>query len=242
MHRQYKSSFRKARPPWLDNETACAVTALIAALRVKHSATADHALRVAVYTVAIGTQLRLNGVDLLLLRTAALLHDLGKIGVPDAILDKPSRLDARERHEIEQHPLLSEKIVGSLAIGEFIAPLVRGHHERWDGHGYPDGLKGTAIPLGARVIAVADAYDAMTSDRVYARSRSPLEALRELRIGAGSQWDPAVVTAIECEFALTYAADVLQSADVPSTADEPEQRRMTAETVSPLRAEHNAAP
>ena len=127
---------------------------------------------------------------------AAELHDVGKLGIPDAILDKPGPLNEDEWQLMRQHAAIGERILDADPVLQPVARLVRASHERWDGAGYPDGLAGTAIPLGARIIAACDALDAMTSDRCYQRARSLPEALAELRRCAGTQFDPQVVTAL----------------------------------------------
>jgi two-component system cell cycle response regulator len=127
---------------------------------------------------------------------AAELHDVGKLGIPDAILDKPGPLDGDQWQIMREHPAIGERILDADPVLQPVARLVRASHERWDGAGYPDGLTGTAIPLGARIIAACDALDAMTSDRCYQRARSLVDALAELRRCAGTQFDPNVVAAL----------------------------------------------
>ncbi len=128
---------------------------------------------------------------------AAHVHDLGKVGSQDGSLKKPAELSAEERQEIEQHPAIGAEIVSRLEAYRQSIDTIRHHHERWDGTGYPDGLKGERIPLGARIIAVADAFDAMTSDRVYRAALSMDEAMAELRKGRGTQFDPQIVDLFE---------------------------------------------
>jgi HD-GYP domain-containing protein (c-di-GMP phosphodiesterase class II) len=129
------------------------------------------------------------------LRYAAAFHDIGKIAVPETILNKPGPLTDAERREVERHPLVGEQILGPVDFLERVRPLVRHCHERWDGSGYPDGLAGDRIPLGARVILVCDAHDAMTRDRPY-RSALPADAARaEIRSFAGVQFDERVAQA-----------------------------------------------
>jgi putative nucleotidyltransferase with HDIG domain len=132
---------------------------------------------------------------------AAHVHDLGKVGSKDGSLKKPGELSAEERQEIEQHPAIGAEIVSRLEAYKQSIDTIRHHHERWDGTGYPDGLKGERIPLGARIIAVADAFDAMTSDRVYRAALSMDEALAELRKGRGTQFDPQIVDLFETAIA-----------------------------------------
>jgi HD-GYP domain-containing protein (c-di-GMP phosphodiesterase class II) len=129
-------------------------------------------------------------------RLAGRLHDLGKLAIPEEILRKPGSLDDAERLVLERHPQIGYLMLRSLGV-EPVATWVRHHHERWDGTGYPDGLAGTAIPLGARIVFVADAWDAMTTERAYGVRRSEAEALRECERVAGSQFDPAVVAALQ---------------------------------------------
>ncbi|MCL6479436.1 MAG: response regulator [Peptococcaceae bacterium] len=128
------------------------------------------------------------------IRLAGLLHDIGKIGIKDSILLKPGRLEPAELEVVKQHPVASERICSSVSAFELILPYIRHHHERYDGKGYPDGLEKNKIPLGARIIAVADAFDALTSERPYRRPYSQEKAVEILREGAGTQWDPHLVS------------------------------------------------
>ena len=130
-----------------------------------------------------------------LTRLAGTLHDLGELAVPEEILRKPGPLTDAERAALERHSRIGSRMLESLGV-DSVAAWVRHHHERWDGTGYPDGLAGEEIPLGARIVLVADAFDAMTSDSVHRAARSTEEALAELRAGAGTQFDPAVVAAL----------------------------------------------
>ncbi len=128
---------------------------------------------------------------------AAELHDVGKMAIPDAILNKPGPLEPDEWEFMRAHPVIGERIIGAAPALVPVARLVRSSHERWDGSGYPDGLRGEQIPLGSRVIAVCDAYEAMRSERPYSVAMVPARALEELRSGAGAQFDPEVVAAFE---------------------------------------------
>jgi putative two-component system response regulator len=123
----------------------------------------------------------------------AVLHDVGKIGVAETILQKPSGLSQAEWTEMRRHPSIGATIVEPLQLGQLVAPIIRHHHERWDGLGYPDGLRGLAIPLGARIVAVADAFDAMTHDRPYRVAQSVDHAVAELQAEAGHQFDGDIV-------------------------------------------------
>ena len=131
-----------------------------------------------------------------ILEHACWLHDIGKIGLPDSILNKPGKLSDEEWVKIKAHPVLGGEILNPLESLKEIVPLVRQHHERCDGKGYPDGLKEEEIPLEARIIAVADAYGAMTSERPYRLAYSPAKAKRELKKHAGHQFDSQVVKAL----------------------------------------------
>lgn len=174
-----------------------ALRALARAVDVKDPSTARHAERVAAVAVRLGSQLGWSQDRLILLEEAALLHDVGKIGIPDNLLLKPERLTPDERREVEMHARLGAEIVSDVLRPEQVT-WVRGHHERWDGLGYPDGLSGTVIPDGARILAVADAWDAMTSVRVYGVPRTPVAALTEVRSCSDSQFDPQVAQALQC--------------------------------------------
>ncbi|MDO8848494.1 MAG: diguanylate cyclase [Coriobacteriia bacterium] len=168
-----------------------AVRALAAAVDARDSATQYHSRNVAALAVRVAQSLELSHDTTRLLEVAALLHDVGKIAVADAILRKKGALTAAERRDIEEHPALGEKILASNRFDE-ILPWVRGHHERWDGAGYPDGLAGEDIPLEARILALCDAYDAMTSERPYRNALSTDAAIQELDLCIGTQFDPAL--------------------------------------------------
>lgn len=155
---------------------------------------ATHPLNVAALSVAIGRELQLSDAELEDLVRAALLHDLGLRLVPEAIRYKMGALTPEEMAIMRRHPDHSARLADLLA-GSHVARIVRAHHERWDGTGYPDGLAGTDIPLPARILAVADSFDAMSSDRVYARRYSPVLAYQAIRASAGRAFDPAVTAA-----------------------------------------------
>ncbi|TLM80041.1 MAG: HD domain-containing protein [Actinobacteria bacterium] len=171
------------------------VRALAAAVDAKDTYTRGHSDGVAAYSVATGSVLGLSPEQMTALEMAAYLHDIGKIGVREEILLKPGRLTDAEMGQMRHHPLIGANILRPVAFPWPIAPVVRHHHEHWDGRGYPAGLKGEEIPLLARVLGVADAYEAMTSDRPYRRGRSRDEAVAELRRCAGTQFDPRIVDA-----------------------------------------------
>jgi diguanylate cyclase (GGDEF)-like protein len=182
---------------------------LLKALEEHHPDLGDHVHDVGLLAEAVGEELGLSGRQLHHIRQAAELHDIGKVAVPRAILDKPGRLDAEEWAFIARHTLIGERILGAAIALRPVARLVRSSHERWDGNGYPDGLAGEEIPLGARIVTACDAYDAMTSDRPYQASLDPAEALEELRRCAGTQFDPDVVAAF-CRVSARATADAAE--------------------------------
>ena len=169
--------------------------ALVTAVDNKDRYTRRHSEDVMAYSVRIARALGMDAKTQHVVEVAALLHDVGKIGVPDAILRKPGRLTEEEFDAVKQHPLMGSVIVGAVPGFEDALDAVRHHHERWDGEGYPFGLRGAEIPLTARLMAVADAYSAMTTDRPYRKGMEPAKARRLLEEGAGIQWDPACVAA-----------------------------------------------
>jgi HD-GYP domain-containing protein (c-di-GMP phosphodiesterase class II) len=173
-----------------------ALLALSAAVSAKDGNTGAHLERVAELSCAIGERLGLDGDCLEALRWGGRLHDLGKIGVPDAILNKPARLSPDEFELIKQHCVRGDMVARRSGVLASAAPAIRSHHERWDGGGYPDGLAGEAIPLEARIVAVADVYDALTSERSYKSAWSHEAALRQIQAESGHAFDPACVAAL----------------------------------------------
>jgi response regulator RpfG family c-di-GMP phosphodiesterase len=169
--------------------------ALTAALEARDSETHGHSERVVNFSLRLGRELGLDSEQTRSLEFGSLLHDIGKIGVPDAILRKPAALTQEEWVRMREHPLHGQKILRGIEFLEGAARVVSQHHERWDGTGYPLGLRGEEIDLNARIFAVADAFDAMTSDRVYRLGRGYEEAAAELEAFSGRQFDPRVVAA-----------------------------------------------
>lgn len=169
------------------------VLALAKAVDAKDTYTADHAERLAKMALAIGRDMGMTEHELESLRCGAILHDIGKIGVPDAVLQKPSRLNPAEWAQMREHPSMGARILAPIPHLASAAQIVLHHHERYDGKGYPDGLAGEAIPLGARILTVVDSYSAIIDRRVYKEARSHAEAVSELRKHAGTQFDPRVV-------------------------------------------------
>lgn len=183
------------------------LSALSEALERAHVGTAEHARSVAELAERVGARLGMRGAELRALRWGALLHDVGKIEVRREVLNKRGPLTPAEFEEVKQHTVVGALMVERVARFGKVHPLVRWSHERWDGDGYPDGLAGAAIPLGARVICVCDAYDAMVSNRPYRSAMSVTAALAELRAGARKQFDPAVVDALVLELVGGHALD-----------------------------------
>jgi HD-GYP domain-containing protein (c-di-GMP phosphodiesterase class II) len=169
------------------------VEALANALEAKDEDTSSHARWICDMALRVGAELGLDARQLKRVELGALFHDIGKIGVPAAILMKPGPLTPAERRIIEGHPALGERILAPIAQLAEVRPIVRACHERFDGKGYPDQLAGDAIPLEARIIFAIDAFHAMTSDRPYRRALGRGEALRRLEEAAGTQFDPLVV-------------------------------------------------
>jgi putative two-component system response regulator len=169
------------------------IFALAAAVEAKDPYTEAHTQRVAESARRIGSRLGLSVSDLDALYRGGIIHDIGKIGVPDAVLLKPGPLGRDELARMQLHPIIGENIVAPLRSGTALLPIIRHHHENYDGSGYPDGLAGADIPRLARIVAVCDAYDALVNDRPYRPRRSHDEALAILSAGGGRQWDPEVV-------------------------------------------------
>jgi putative two-component system response regulator len=169
------------------------IFALAAAVEAKDAYTEKHTRRVADAARRLGLRLGLTGPEVDALFRGGLVHDVGKIGVPDAILSKPGQLGSDEWERMQEHAAIGETILRPLRSARPLLPIIRHHHERVDGGGYPDGLRGEEIPLLARIVAVCDAFDALVSDRPYRAGLSTRQALDRLEEGGGSQWDPELV-------------------------------------------------
>jgi hypothetical protein len=175
----------------LEDHYTTTMEALVSALEARDPHTEAHAGRIRDLSTALAVALKLPSEERRAVKLGSILHDVGKIGVPDSILLKEGSLDEREWALMRRHPVIGEQMLRSVDFLKPAWPVVRHHHERWDGRGYPDGLLGRDIPIGARIVAVCDSFDAMTSDRPY-RKALPLEiAFEELTRNAGSQFDPA---------------------------------------------------
>ncbi len=171
------------------------IRALMGVLYEKSSREEQHSRRVSGYCFAIATQLGLAVEQRIQLGRIGLLHDIGKISIANTILDKPGRLSPTEWEEIHQHPVNGHRFLSAVVGMDDVAETVLYHHERFDGDGYPNGLRGLQIPLNARIVAVADAYDAMVSARPYRNSLTHGQAMAELSRGAKTQFDPEIVEA-----------------------------------------------
>jgi len=167
--------------------------AIICTLEEKDSYTHGHSIRVSEYSTIIAQELGLSDLEVREVELCALFHDIGKIGIPDSVLLKPARLSRAEFEIMKSHPVRSAKILEKVSALANLIPGIRYHHERYDGLGYPEGLRGDAIPLHARIILIADTFDAMTSTRPYRLALDKEVAFQELRNCAGTQFDPTLV-------------------------------------------------
>ncbi len=181
---------KKQRDLFLDT-----ITILAQAVEMRDEYTGGHTLRVSTYSILLAQELNMSPQDIQLIRIGTPLHDIGKIGIDDAILRKPDRLTPEEFEVMKSHTVKGADIVSTVPDLKPILPIVRSHHERWDGKGYPDGLGGEAISPLARVVALADAFDAMTSDRPYRKGMAPAVAFTEIEKQVGRQFDPAFAVA-----------------------------------------------
>jgi putative two-component system response regulator len=171
------------------------LAALAEGVEARDATTGGHLQRLSYYAMLLGRDLGLDEHEIAALRCGGLLHDIGKLAVHEAILRKAGPLTEEEWEEVRQHAVVGERMCGFFKLAPSVSQIVRHHHERWDGSGYPDGLKGKEIPYPARIISVVDAFDSMRSERPYQR-RLPLhEVTRRLRAGAGRQWDPTITRA-----------------------------------------------
>jgi len=196
LERQVREQAERIRELFLEG-----VQMLARALEAKDPCLRGHSVRVSRYAVETARRLGLEDPTIEHIRIGGELHDIGKIGTREAVLQKPGSLTEDERHQICEHPVLGERMLAPLAReSPAVLRVVRSHHERLDGGGFPDGLHGDAIPIEARIVAVADAFDAMTSERPYRAPRAPEEAMGELRDVSGSQLDPEAVAAFTAAF------------------------------------------
>jgi HD-GYP domain-containing protein (c-di-GMP phosphodiesterase class II) len=185
----------RARAQQLQRSYAATVRALSSAVEARDAYTAGHAERVAGYGLELARAMALPLADDPAIEFGFLLHDIGKVAIPDAILYKPGVLTDRERALMRRHPVIGAHIISGIDFLGAAGEVVRSHHERWDGSGYPDGLAGEAIPIAARVFALADVLDALTTERPYRSASSLAEARQMILATSGSHFDPAVVAA-----------------------------------------------
>ncbi|MBN2565194.1 MAG: response regulator [Candidatus Eisenbacteria bacterium] len=205
------------------------IKALAQALEAKDEYTQGHSARVAEQSVAIARRLALSDKQVQHIWLAGYLHDIGKIGIRETVLNKPGKLDENEWRLIQQHPVFAGRILGPIPELTEIIEIVVHHHERYDGSGYPDGLEGGRIPLGARVLSVADAYDALTSKRPYRDALSEQEALRIIDEAAGTQLDPVIV---RCFLDIRRAATSQPSQSPSAIPDSMQDAKPTASGLS----------
>jgi response regulator RpfG family c-di-GMP phosphodiesterase len=181
----------------IENSYRMTLKALVQALETRDFETAGHSERVVTFSLRLGFEMGLTREVMRDLELGALLHDVGKIGVPDSILNKPTDLSEIEWAKMRLHPLHGQDVLRGIPFLNGAARVVAQHHEKWDGSGYPKGLRGEAIDIGARIFAVIDAFDAMVSERIFRDSRTYDEARSEIERNSGSQFDPMVVEAFK---------------------------------------------
>lgn len=203
----------------IENEVTQMLSSLV---EEKDSYTAGHSKRVAMYSVKLAEALALSEEEQKTIYRAGLLHDIGKVLTPESILLKPKRFNRHEYEIIKRHSTDSERMVGAISVFQPYAKIIRHHHERFDGKGYPDGLMGEAIPKLSRIIAVADAFDAMTTSRIYKARKDIAQAVKELKAKAGTQFDPWVVEKAEAVF--TQMREMVHIAQLPETFSLEEER------------------
>lgn len=176
------------------------IETLALAIDAKDHTTHDHLQRVQFYAEEIGKDLKLSDLEMEALRAAAVLHDIGKLAVPEHIISKPGKLTRAEFEKMKIHPVVGAEILERVEFPYPVVPIVRTHHEKWDGSGYPDGLKGEEIPIGSRILAVVDCLDALASDRQYRKALPLDEAMAKVASEAGTSFDPAVVRALQARY------------------------------------------
>src|SRR5271154_1089993 len=189
------------------------IEALALAIEAKDHTTHTHLQRVRIYAVEVAKDLKLPETEIEALRAAALLHDIGKLAVPEQIINKPGKLTPEEFEKMKAHPLVGAEILERVAFPYPVAPIVRSHHERWDGTGYPEGLSGEQIPIGARILAAVDCLDALASHRQYRQALPLAEAMAKLKERSGTWFDPQVVAILDRRFVeLEHLAQIEEKA------------------------------
>jgi putative two-component system response regulator len=173
--------------------TESVIFMLALAVEAKDTYTEGHLRRLSSYSEQLAVAIGLSSAQVKAIRFGGLLHDIGKISIDDAILRKPGKLTEEEYAQIKRHPEYGARIIQAMRFAGDVGPIIRHHHERWDGKGYPTGLAGEEIPIGARIVAIVDAYDAMMTDRPYRSSLGLDETMRRMREGRGREWDPVLL-------------------------------------------------
>src|SRR5579863_8538529 len=191
------------------------IEALALAIEAKDHTTHDHLQRVQVYAIEVGKDLSLDESQLEALRAAAVLHDIGKLAVPEHIISKPGKLTREEFEKMKIHPIVGAEILERVRFPHPVTPIVRSHHERWDGTGYPDGLRATSIPLGARILAAVDCLDALASDRQYRRALPLDDAMSKVSADSGKAFDPQVIEVLQRRY---IELESLATSKEPDTA------------------------
>ena len=191
------------------------IEALAMAIECKDETTHQHLSRVQIYALEIGQELKLTSDQMEALRAASLLHDIGKLAVPESIINKPGRLTPEEFNKMKIHPSVGAEILSSVQFPYPVVPFVRSHHEKWDGSGYPDGLSGCEIPIGSRIIAAVDCLDALTSDRQYRRALPLPQAMEIVRKESGRSFDPEIVAILDRRYVEFESKARIQSALLP---------------------------
>lgn len=223
-HRRYRDSVREQinlieraqqeRITLMEKAHLETIEALAVTINAKDEVTHEHVLRVQIYAAGVARLLGCSESEIEALKAGALLHDIGKIAVPDYILNKPGKLTAAEFEKMKTHTLVGAQILGRVAFPYPIVPVVRHHHERWDGRGYPDGLQGEDIPLTARILSVVDCFDAVREDRQYRKGMTREEAIEYLMTNSGSQYDPRV-TGTFITHLPEFEAEIMAHRNVP---------------------------
>ena len=208
----------------LEESHLSVIGALIGALEAKENARAQQAAQTMAHAVAVAERLGLSEEEVASVKLGALFHDIGTIGVPETVLRKPGALDEREWNEVKAHATIGANLLSNVPMLERVRPIVLSHHERYDGTGYPQGLREDQIPLAAQIISVADAYQAMLAERPYREAMTPKEAMRELRANAGTQFNPVVVEA----FISTVVGERRKSAHAATTTQQIFQQALEA--------------
>jgi len=185
--KELKNAFKK-----LDKTFISTIQSLTLAIEAKDPYTKGHSERVSIYSLEMAKKMKLSKKEQWNIQVAGILHDIGKIGIDEAILTKPAKLNQEEYEEIREHPLISAKILKPIEFLDEIKPIILHHHEWYDGSGYPDGLSGIDIPLGSRIMAIADTVEATTSNRAYRKRLSVEVVIKELRFFSGTQFDPTL--------------------------------------------------